>query len=196
MPVDYENNLRELKDKLQEIKYFVYSGIPYYLKLMELKQQNDSRWIVLFKNFYKIQGLTTRQRDDFFVYFQNVLFNHQAKNKINLQEIIQYCRENIVKNREDLSFISKLLHTYRPDKFIIYDKFVHKFFNPTGYAGKTELYQMLSEAYGNDDMNEVERCFDEEFTKNTDISSLKKIDFMIWGWGKWKDFSGKYQMNQ
>ena len=187
LPVNYVDNLEQLKRNIGEIKYS--SGIPYYRRLMELKQRDDQRWLALFKEFYKIQGLTTDQRDAVFEYFiQNVNFD-----QVDLDEILNDCRA--ITQRNELSFISKLLHTYRPDQFIIYDKFVHAFFNPSGYNDSGELYEILREACNEQGIREIAGIFDGCLGNWDDICELKKIDFMIWGWGKWKNFNEKYQIN-
>ncbi|MBQ8754278.1 MAG: hypothetical protein IJZ19_04560 [Lentisphaeria bacterium] len=193
MPVNYDDNLKQLKRNIGEIKYFVASGIPYYHRLMQLKQGNNDHWTDLFKEFYKIQGLTTDRRNAVFEYFiLNVNFD-----QVDLNAVLEHCRRNITNNRRyDLSFISKLLHTYRPDRFIIYDKFVHAFFRPSGYNNKVELYNTLGQAYEEQEIQDIEEIFNNNFREFSDIPRLKKIDFMIWGWGKWKKFNKQYQVNQ
>ena len=193
MCVNYTDKLKELNENKDEIKYFVASGIPYYRRLMALKQNNDPRWIDLFKEFYKIQGLTTTQRDAFFQYFSD----HVDFNQVDLNAVLEHCRRNITNNRRyDLSFISKLLHTYKPDNFIIYDKFVYRFFSPSGYNNAADLYKILRDAYNEQHIREIADIFNGCFDNLNDICKLKKIDFMIWGWGKWKKFNEQYQVNQ
>lgn len=190
MSVDYVANLNQLNDNINEIKYFVASGIPYYRRVMELKQHNGQRWIAPFREFYKIQGLRKDQRDAVFEYFsQNVNFD-----QVDLDKILNDCWA--ITQRNELSFISKLLHTYRPDQFIIYDKFVHAFFKPSGYNNLGELYEILREACNEQGIRKIAGIFNDCFGNLENICELKKIDFMIWGWGKWKNFNEKYQINQ
>ena len=190
MPVDYEENINELNANAEAIKYFMASGIPYYERLMEYKRNGNLPWEDIFNEFYKIQGLSGKEKKVFFQYFAQIKFDdndfYDAATMNETLNTLSFHR------RHDISFISKILHTYVPDKYIIYDTFVHQFFNPIDYQTKGDLYRILHIAYNDEDIRRLANLFDQVVGNGHHIESLKKIDFMIWGWGKWKRFEEKY----
>ena len=190
MPVDYEENINELNANADAIKYFMASGILYYERLMEYKRNENPRWMNIFNEFYNIQGLSNEEKEGFFHHFDQIEFdNNDFYDAATMNETLNALS---FRGRHDMSFISKILHTYAPEHYIIYDSSVHQFFNPTGYQTRGELYRILHVAYDDDAIRRLANIFDQVVGDGHPIESLKKIDFMIWGWGKWKKFEEKY----
>lgn len=201
------DKIAELKDNKETIKLFVAGGIPYYRKLMYYYKYNMEKWKAVFNEFYNIRGLKKENRSRFFKLFDKKIkelksptFDDQSLKTFLVTFLEETKTEVTRKNgqtitRYNLSFVSKLLHTYAPEKFIIYDKHVLSFFgkrNLTGAENKAALYFKLKKEYDNNQEIKGIADFFKCFGDISDISTYKKIDFMIWGYGRWKEFEKKY----
>lgn len=191
---EVERNIEEIISNDTSIKFFVAGGIPYYLRLMSyFGSGNTADWRQIFKEFYKIQGLGESARNSIFDKFDS--HRQECFNQPKLSDFLDDIKKRIT-GRIEISFVSKLLHTSNPDKYIIYDKHVANFFacSQSRHHNKAELYFNLMNKYKQ--LGKLSDCFDKLFNDEEckNITQNKKIDFMIWGWGKWKAFKDKYPL--
>ena len=94
-----------------------------------------------------------------------------------------------ITHRTELSLTTKLFHTAHPDQGIIIDKYVREFCGRENDTLDIQLYENIKKDFETDYIQDLAKRFDELFPNVTDIKPFKKIDFMIWGWGKWRKWT-------
>lgn len=179
--------ITSFQESLQE----TITGIEKYIALMtNFHQTNvakDRSFQTLFDDFYQV-----RRNED----WRKVFFSYLEKCKndtIDLPIVLRYLYINAPKNRVELSFSSKLLHTVDPS-YPIYDKKVSNYLkmkSPYDYYKwpaekkleyQIQTYQKICDWYKTSDepIGLTER-FDKLFPQYADkIGWIKKADFIIW----------------
>ena len=188
MPI--ETNCQEICENQDTIKYFIRPGISVYKDIMNCyNERQDSLLCYLFYNFYNIRGLKTEDKIKCLKYF----LQHQNLTKEEL-----YNKINAITKRNELSLTTKLFHTAKPDNIII-DIYVREFCGRKNDALNIKLWNDIEQDLRKDRVLYLGTIFDNLFSDSREISTSKKIDFMIWGWGKWKKwkiFDETYQKTQ
>lgn len=178
-------------------------GIEKYLKIMELfnkkgvdvsSQETDFQ--KLFNGFYQVRR-NVEWRTVFYGYMQEHRADYQGCVSTGpIKEIMESLAEKEPKNRVELSFASKLLHTIIPT-YPIYDKNVAAHLNERYKLGITppnpklkkdekiahqvRNYQKLIDWYQSGEASQYEAIFDKLFDfQKYNIGRVKKIDFIIW----------------
>jgi hypothetical protein len=164
------------------------NGIERYLEIMTLFHNTDvSRDLnfqTKFNGFYRIRQ---RSKDWYTVYY-NYLEEQKTKNP-HFSQVLMYLDEKL--NRYEPSFSSKFVATHNPDK-PIWDSFVLKNakMKPPYYSSKTkfteaiQVYAELEKWYSSFLLSPTGKMiieiFDNTVPEANKISSIKKIDFVLW----------------
>ena len=168
------------------IKQTIQSGVESYLKIQDMyaKKMINAEFKQHFRRFYRLRGEIN----------QNNLWNLLKQRK----EVSIIDAMDLISNKKtvQLSFASKALHTINPD-LPIYDRTVRLFFRlPNPYprelkkrlAFQENVYNDLKDIYAerkNNGLVKLAVAFDTLFPQyKNQISEVKKIDFMIWGYGR------------
>lgn len=168
------------------IKQTIQPGVESYLKIQDMyaKKRIDAEFKQLFRSFYRVRGRINQDKLWDLLKQRRVVSIVDAMNRISNKKTVQ------------LSFASKALHTISPD-LPIYDRTVRVFFRlPNPYprelkkrlAFQEKVYNDLKSIYAERKDNGLVRlacAFDTLFPQyKAQISEVKKIDFMIWGYGR------------
>ena len=183
-------NCREIVENRETIKYFIEPGISAYKNIMYLYANrnhngNDNALLChLFYDFYNIRGLQNDRKRAVFTFF----LEHPG---LHVDELFNRILE--ITQRHDLSLTTKLYHTANRQNGIIVDVHVCDFCGRENVARNIQLLERIQDDFNNQCVRDLAGCFDALFPQQGQgISALKKIDFMIWGWGKWKRFEEGY----
>ena len=171
------------------VKPAIRPGVESYLKIQDMysRQAIDPDFQRLFRTFYRVRG--TLNRDSLW----DILKKREEISIVAAMKALVSSKRPAV----HLSFASKALHTINPD-LPIYDSTVRDFFGlsipPPGLALDKRLafregvYNDLKGIYAGRDTNHLFRlaeAFDGLFPQYQEtITEVKKIDFMIWGFGR------------
>ena len=176
-------------------------GIEKYLKIMELFGKvdvtQDGDFQKFFNGFYQVRR-NVEWRTAFYEYMLKHNNNYQEKglSTVPIKEIMEELSGIGQKQRIELSFASKLLHTINPT-YPIYDKNVAAHLNERYKLGITppnpklkkdekiayqvRNYQKLIDWYQSGETSPYVAKFCELFHGYQDkIGDVKKIDFIIW----------------
>ena len=180
-----EQRIQEIAQNQNTIFYFIEPGVSDYKNIMQLYSQrnnkdNDKLLRYLFYRLYNIQGLSREKRAMCFEYF----LKNAGQSKKSFYDGICGITE-----RNELSLTTKLFHTANPKDEIIIDLHVRNFCGRTGEDLNLQLWSNIKKDFIQKGWNRFEKIFNDLFPDNKDIFPYKKIDFMIWGWGKWKKLS-------
>ena len=182
-----EDNYQEILNNQNIIKYLIRPGISAYKDIMECYQKRqDSLLCYLFYNFYNIRGVETEYKIRCLKYF--------LRNP-NLTQKDLYNGINKITQRNELSLTTKLFHTAHTDSIII-DIYVREFCGRKRDALDIQLWYNIENDFQNACVLYLATIFDNLFPDSVEISKYKKIDFMIWGWGKWKKWKGFNEIYQ
>ena len=192
----FEDKIETIKNHQNEICAIINNGViqqyPTIQRIYNQIDKTEGDKQKLFKIFCGFYGITRCLRT---LNEQNLrkllLQGPQNKNAVPpLKNII----EQISRNRFEFSFATKARHTV-DNNSPIFDVHVSRFFNGIKVNGnnKEEKFQSAEDVYsqlagfykarGQNGLAELIHIFDAHFP-NTGFSDVKKIDFMIWGWGK------------
>ncbi len=174
-----EQRIQEIAQNQNTIFYFIEPGLSSYKNIMQLYSQrnNDDLLRYLFYDFYSIQGLSHEKREKCFKYF----LNNTGESKEDFYNVIRK-----ITGRNELSLATKLFHTANPKDGIIIDSHVCNFCGRKGEKHDFQLWSNIQNDFIQNGFNRLENFFNNLFPDDRGISPCKKIDFMIWGWGKWK----------
>ena len=177
-----EQRIQEIAQNQNTIFYFIEPGVSDYVNIMNLYSRGNNNKLLcyLFYRFYRIQGLSREKRAMCFEYF----LNNAGQSKKDLYDGI--CE---ITQRKELSLATKLFHTANPKDGIIIDLHVREFCGRTGEDLDLQLWSNIKNDFIQNGCNRLENFFDDLFPDDKDISPCKKIDFMIWGWGKWRKWN-------
>ena len=179
-----EQRIQEIAQNQNTIFYFIEPGLSSYKNIMQLYSQrnNDDLLRYLFYDFYSIQGLSHEKREKCFKYF----LNNTGESKEDFYNGIRK-----ITGRNELSLATKLFHTANPKDGIIIDSHVCNFCGRKGEKHDFQLWSNIQNDFIQNGFNRLENFFNNLFPDDRGISPCKKIDFMIWGWGKWKKWKKK-----
>ena len=185
-PDELNNKIETILFCQAEIMPKIQSGVESYLKIQGMYSRKEIRveFKKLFKKFYRVRGRIDQDKLwDLLKHRKEVSIN-DAMNDISDKKTVQ------------LSFASKALHTINPD-LPIYDRTVRIFFRlPNPYPRELKKRLVFQEKVYNDlkgiyaerkdnGLIKLANAFDNLFPQyKTQISEVKKIDFMIWGFGR------------
>lgn len=153
-----------------------------------------------FKSFYRMNP--AHLSNEFYSRFFEILESNRSSEIVDLEGIVRdlyKCKRKKGDNSIQFSFVTKLAHTIKPDVYPIYDSKVVKLFGlgKHYYEYDTDRkiqkylkkYQIIQDTYdyilNNGVLNSTMRLFDKKFP-NSNISKLKKLDFISWSAGKLK----------
>lgn len=169
-------------------------GIVTYKRLLNIDPTSDD-YKTTFCSFYNVVGRSTAWRNAFFEVFADCKSQMENRNTVTLRTILIKMHEKDGIDYFETSFATKMLAMLDPSKPII-DKFVTKhcalnFTNSRNFEERlenaVEQYEILEQSYR--EFLETEQAavaireFDGTFPEHTDISTVKKIDFLI----MWKE---------
>ena len=180
MPI--RSNIDEIKRNKTFIQCFIRPGIQSYKTIMELYSapvRDVNLLCHFFFDFYNIRGLDSD--------FQRACFNSFLDDPTRKFQDLHKAMNEIT-GRNEFSLSTKLYHTAHPGDGIIVDKYVRDFCGRAKDVQNFDLWKSIGKDFENSRVNDLINVFDELFEHDRGISRLKKIDFMIWGWGKWKKF--------
>lgn len=148
----------------------------------------DENFRKLFSSSYGISTArkTEEWKNNFFEVFES------CTSKSTFEEILKSLSEKSHIQNCEASFASKILATINPEKPILDSKILKYLGLQTGGNNKKERLENALKAYNQIEKwyeeylksEEAKSCiqyFDELFPKYKNISSVKKIDFFIWG---------------
>ncbi len=169
---------------------------PYhYLKYKYEKKEIDNKFKSYYINYYRLSS--ARLSEKFLDGYFNFLISNYKNQQITIKEILDYLAEiECNKNRDKklhFSFASKLLHTINDVK-PIYDSMIAQFYflpeikSEWSKEKKKETfeknYNFIEIEYEriitNNLMNEVFIKFNDKIENSSNISNVKKIDFILW----------------
>lgn len=187
--------IEEIISTKEVIRGEIEDGVKQYAAIFRMysdKQIQSDCFKKTFCRFYRVRGRIDRGE----------IFRILAdKDNLSYSDILS--RLSLGNTVVNISFASKILHT-RNNSEPIYDSVIAKFYHirrkERGYGARfkeaVKIYVDLQNIYKDKDNNNLKRlseAFDKIFP-SYDFSVEKKIDFMIWGWGKWKRFNEKYPL--
>ena len=169
-----------------EAKVRIQSGLITYCKLMEMFQKvdvsKDADFQRIYDGFYRVRR-NASWRKVYFDYFQSV-----KNSNVTFKDIITHMYEE--KGTIEASFSSKMLATINPD-IPIWDQYVLKKLGIEQkyyYSNKDqqlkdaiENYDKIVEWYKNKVTEDYIKEFDDNFPNYKQISSTKKVDWLLWG---------------
>ena len=182
-------------------KYLIEKELPNYKYIMHNWQTDDEHFRQVYYKFYlsaSHASLTPQSKNSYFEVLHNYELNLENP-RDNLINIVGQLYSAMDSHRNEFSFASKLLHT-RNDSFPIYDSKVRKYLSnlPTDnqvqftwkqsnssnaldeikddWAALCDWYdRFLASEEGVEWVN----WFDESFPAYSNISDIKKVDFII-----------------
>ena len=190
------------KIKVNEIteknKKKIYDELVKYKFIMNSKGTIDENFKDAFNDFYlkcEKEMKNSKNKDVFFNKLKGCL-EDESINDESLIDIVIYLKENMLINKLEFSFSTKLLHTV-DDNYPIYDKHVAEYLknnenvdlyfnfkNPNKIDYVIHDWKLLLEWYRKflitDEAKEWINWFDKEFPSFSYISKVKKIDFIIY----------------
>lgn len=177
-----EQRIQEIAQNQNTIFYFIEPGLSSYKNIMQLysHRNNDNLLRYLFYDFYSIRGLSHAERIECFDY---LLDNPEQPIEVFYNRICE------ITGRNELSLATKLFHTANPKDGIIIDSHVREFCGRTKDARSIQLWYNIQNDFLLCKCNRLENFFNDLFPNDKDIFPYKKIDFMIWGWGKWREWN-------
>ena len=159
-------------------------GIAKYNWIMkrvhEVDVSTDTEFQKFFNGFYRM-----RQRPaSFYKCYYAFLEQHKANPTLTFEDIVTHLYKET--NSIHASFSSKLLATINAD-MPIWDKFVLQnlglrppyYYEKDRHQKTIQLYHQICNWYQSEQAKEKLELFNEMFP-NTDISDVKKIDFVLW----------------
>ena len=170
--------------RMEKILDRVKIGLAKYQWIMSHVHETDVSSNAEFQKFYNgFYRMRQRPADFYKTYYA---FLEQNKNNLDLtfEEILAYLYEET--GSIHASFSSKLLATVNPN-MPIWDKFVLQnlglrtpyYYEKDRLQKTVQLYQRICAWYCSEEAEEKLQIFNELFP-NTDISDVKKIDFILW----------------
>lgn len=165
-------------------------GLKKYILIMEeFKKVNvaeDISYQKTFRDFYQMRRFYS---DEFASEYFKIMEDMKRVQNVTFEEIFQ--RVKCIQNTYEISFASKMLHTFDPSK-PIWDSIVTKghFKITAPYPGAKnrekafcDRYQKyvntFSEYMNSDEGKTIIQIFNQHFS-NSEISDVKKIDFILW----------------
>lgn len=165
-------------------------GLPKYIKIMEKLRTSedltkDSDFQKTFNGFYRVRR-NENWRRKFYSIFQECRYNES----VTFEEIFSRVYDST--GRMEASFSSKMLASINPDKPVWDSRILHylglKIPDPDRSDRQEriiDIYRRIENAYADylktDEAEENIRLFDEWMPAYKEISSVKKIDCLIWG---------------
>ena len=178
--------IEEIISTKEVIRGKIEDGVKQYAAIFRMyreKQIQSDCFKKTFCRFYRVRGKINRDE----------IFKIIADNgDLSYSDILR--RLSLNENVVNISFASKVLHT-RNNSSPIYDIVIANFFHihrkakeyTARFNEAVEIYTSLQGICGDKDKNglsKLSKTFDEIFTSYKDFSDEKKIDFMIWGYGR------------
>ena len=194
MPADIslnsENTITTITKTLAEC-----CGIATYKRLLDNIDLENEEYRKAFCNFYNVVGRSGAWRNAFFEVFIDCKNQKDNGNEVSIRTILQKLHEKDDIENLEISFATKMLAMLDTSKPIV-DKFVTKhcelnFLNGGAFAERlenaVEQYEILQQKYrvflNTENAANAIHEFDNAFPEYTDISAVKKIDFLI----MWKE---------
>ena len=194
MPTDIslnsENTITTITKTLAEC-----CGVATYKRLLDNIDLENEEYRKAFCNFYNVVGRSGAWRNAFFEVFIDCKNQKDNGNEVSIRTILQKLHEKDDIENFEISFATKMLAMLDTSKPIV-DKFVTKhcelnFLNGGEFAERlenaVEQYEILQQKYrvflNTENAANAIHEFDNTFPEYTDISAVKKIDFLI----MWKE---------
>ena len=188
--INSENTLITIRKTLAES-----CGVATYKWLLDNLDLENEKYRTAFCNFYNVVGRSGAWRNAFFEVFIDCKNLKDNGNEVSIRTILQKLHEKDDIENFEISFATKMLAMLDTSKPIV-DKFVKKhcelnFLNGGVFEARlenaVEQYEILEQLYkefmNTENAANTIREFDSTFPEYTDISAVKKIDFLI----MWKE---------
>ena len=160
-------------------------GIHRYLRTLDLKNI-DEEYRCNFTTFYKVRldKIYLKQIYDF---FEEMTKEAKKGKTINFEDVFNKFHEITKKNL--ISYTSKFMHTLYPESYAIWDSKVCSLLDiDDGEENAIKKYEAFNgeihDFAKSESGQKLIKKFNLIFPKYQDITSIKKIDFALWGLGK------------
>lgn len=160
-------------------------GIHRYLRTLDLKNI-DEEYRRNFTTFYKVR-LDKKYLKQIYDFFEEMTKEANKGKTLYFEDVFNKLHEITKKNI--ISYTSKIMHTLYPESYAIWDSKVCSLLDiDDGEENAIKKYEAFnSEIHDfakSESGQKLIKKFNLIFPKYQDITSIKKIDFALWGLGK------------
>lgn len=160
-------------------------GIHRYLRTLDLKNI-DAEYRRNFTTFYKVR-LDKKYLKQIYDFFEEMTKEAKKGKTINFEDVFNKFHEITKKNL--ISYTSKFMHTLYPESYAIWDSKVCSLLDiDDGEENAIKKYEAFNaeihDFAKSESGQKLIKKFNLIFPKYQDITSIKKIDFALWGLGK------------
>lgn len=200
----FGDKIETIRNHQNEICTIISTGVnrqyPTIQRLYNMKNKTEDDNQQLFTTFCSFYGVRFKNQLNINNLRDLLIQGPRNQNAVpSLRDAI----EDISLEKIEFSFATKVRHTIN-NNHLIFDSHVSNFFNGIKVIGNSgeekiqsaeDIYSQLESFYAARRQNglaELIDIFDAHFP-DAKFSDVKKLDFMIWGWGKWTKSQKKQQ---
>lgn len=124
-----------------------------YLYLINLDNESvldDEEYQRIFCGYYKVRRNKEKWIKPYFKIFKQAYINKKKLNAHSFHKYLKMVEQKCVhggKKQEEISFVSKMLHTVKPSIFPIFDSRVREALSIPTYVNNVDAYQMMCNEY-------------------------------------------------